>query len=113
MPGLRRLAALSDVNNTAAKVEALQEGARAHNVELSIYRIPRGGEIAPAMDMAHPLGAAALNVCAGGLLLWANRQLIMDRAAALHLPTMPDGPRRRRNPTSPPTDRVLVGSSQR
>ena len=23
-----------------------------------------------------------------GILLWANRQLIMDRAAALHLPTM-------------------------
>ena len=82
------MAALSDVNNTAAKVEALQEGARAHNVELSIYRIARGGEIAPAMDTAHPLGAAALNVCAGGLLLWANRQLIMDHAAALHLPTM-------------------------
>jgi putative ABC transport system substrate-binding protein len=30
----------------------------------------------------------ALNVCAGGVLLWANRQLIIDRSAALHLPTM-------------------------
>jgi putative tryptophan/tyrosine transport system substrate-binding protein len=88
VPGLRRLAALSDVNNTAAKVEALQEGARAHNVELSIYRIARGEEIAPAIDTAHASGATALNVCAGGVLLWANRQLIMERAAALHLPTM-------------------------
>ena len=88
VPGLRRLAALTDVNNTAAKLEALQEAARAHNVELSIYRIARVEEIAPAIDTAHASGATALNVCAGGVLLWANRQLIMDRAAALHLPTM-------------------------
>ena len=112
LPGLRRLAALADVIDSAAKLDALQEAARAHNVELSIYRIASGEEIAPAIDKAHALGATALNILASPLL-WANRQLIMDRAAALHLPTMPDGPRRRRNPTSPPTDRVLVGSSQR
>ena len=88
VPGLRRLAALADANNTAAKLEALQEAARAHNVELSIYRIARAEEIAPAIDTAHASGATAINVCAGGVLLWANRQLIMDRAAALHLPTM-------------------------
>jgi putative ABC transport system substrate-binding protein len=88
VPGLRRLGALSDVNNTTAKLEALQEAARAHNVELSFYRIAKREEIAPAIDTAHASGATALNVCAGGVLLWANRQLIMDRAAALHLPTM-------------------------
>jgi len=88
VPGLRRLAALTDGHNTAAKLAALQEGARAHNVKLSIYRIARAEEIAPAIDTAHASGARALNVCAGGALLWANRQLIMDRAAALHLPTM-------------------------
>jgi putative tryptophan/tyrosine transport system substrate-binding protein len=88
VPGLRRLAALTDANNTAAKLEALQEGARAHKVKLSIYRIARADEIVPAIDTAHTSGATALNVCAGGVLLWANRRLIMDRAAALHLPTM-------------------------
>jgi putative tryptophan/tyrosine transport system substrate-binding protein len=88
VPGLRRLAALTDANNTVAKLEALQEGARTHNVKLSIYRIARAEEIAPAIDTAHASGARALNVCAGGALLWANRQLIMDRAAALRLPTM-------------------------
>jgi putative tryptophan/tyrosine transport system substrate-binding protein len=88
LPGLRRLAALTDANNTAAKLEALQDGARAHKVKLSIYRISKAEEIAPAIDTAHTSGATALNVCAGGALLWANRQLIMDRAAALHLPTM-------------------------
>ena len=87
VPGLRRMAALADVNNTAAKLDAMQKAARAHNVELSIYRIARGEEIAPAIDTAHASGAAALNIFACPLL-WANRQLIMDRAAALHLPTM-------------------------
>ena len=87
VPGLRRLAALADVNSTATKLDALQEAARARAVELSIYRIARGEEIAPAIDTAHASGAAALNVF-GGILAWSHRQLIMDRAAALHLPTM-------------------------
>ncbi len=90
VPGLRRLAALADANTTyitAAKLEALQEAARAHNVELSIYRIARGEEIAPAIDAAHASGATALNILAS-IILWAHRQLIMERAAALHLPTM-------------------------
>ena len=87
VPGLRRLAALADVNSTAAKLDAMQKAARAHNVELSIYRIARDEEIAPAIDTAHGSGATALNIFACPLL-WANRQLIMDRAATLHLPTM-------------------------
>jgi putative ABC transport system substrate-binding protein len=87
VPGLRRLAALADVNNTAAKLDALQEAARAHNVELSVYRIARGEEIAASIDKAQASGATALNIFACPLL-WANRQLIMDHAAALHLPTM-------------------------
>jgi putative ABC transport system substrate-binding protein len=88
VPGIRRLAALSDVNNTAAKLQALQEAARGRDVELSIYPIAKAEEIAPAMDKAHVMGATAVNVCAGGVLLWANRQLIIDHAATLHLPTM-------------------------
>jgi putative tryptophan/tyrosine transport system substrate-binding protein len=87
VPGLRRMAALADVNNTAAKLEALQQAARAHNVELSIYRIAKGEEIAAAIDSAHASGATALNIFACPLL-WANRQLIIERAAALHLPAM-------------------------
>jgi putative ABC transport system substrate-binding protein len=87
LPGLRRLAALAPVNTTAAKLEALQGAARAHNVELSIYPIARGEEIASAIDAAHASGATALNLLFS-IILWANRQLIMDRAAALHLPTM-------------------------
>jgi ABC-type uncharacterized transport system substrate-binding protein len=70
-----------------AYLEALQAAARAQNVELSIYRFSKAEDIAPAIDAAHASGATALNVF-GGVLAWANRQLIMDRAAALHLPTI-------------------------
>jgi hypothetical protein len=56
---------------------------RCHNVELSIYRIAKVEEIAPAIDTAHASGATALNIFAG-VLTSANRQLIFDRAAALH-----------------------------
>jgi putative ABC transport system substrate-binding protein len=87
VPGLRRLAALGDFNHTTAKLDALQKAARARNVELSIYRVARGEEIVAAIDSSHASGVTALNVLASPLL-WANRQLIMDRAAALHLPTM-------------------------
>ena len=87
VPGLRQMAALADVNRAAARLDALKEAARAQNVELSIYRIARGEEIAAAIDRAQASGATALNIFAGPLL-WANRQLIMDRATALHLPTM-------------------------
>ena len=87
VPGLRQMAALADVYKAAANLDALKEAARAHNVELSIYRVASGEEIAAAINSARASGATALNILAGPLL-WANRQLIMDRATALHLPTM-------------------------
>ena len=86
VPGLRRMAVLLDVT-TDPPLDALQEGARAHNVELSIYRIARGDEIAAAIDKAKASGATALNVTSSGLF-YAHRQLIRDRVATLHLPTI-------------------------
>ena len=88
VPGLRRMAVLTDVNYTsAAKLDELQKAARARNIELSIHRIATGEEIAAAIDMAQASGAAALNVLASPML-FANRQLIMDRVAVLRLPAM-------------------------
>ncbi len=87
VPGVRRMAVLADVNSTPAKLEAMQAAARAHSVELSIHRVARAEEIASAIDTAHASGATALNIFAG-VFLWANRQLIFDRAATLRLPTM-------------------------
>ena len=45
-------------------------------------------EIAAAIDMAQTSGAAALNVLASPML-FGNRQLIMERVAALRLPAIP------------------------
>jgi putative ABC transport system substrate-binding protein len=88
VPGLRRMAVLIDVNYTKfAKLEALQEAARAHNIEFSIHRIAKGEEIAAAIDSAQASGATALNVVSSPLF-YANRHLIMERAAALRLPAI-------------------------
>jgi len=88
VPGLRRMAALADsTNSVVAKLDQLREAALARNIELSIYRVAKGEEIAAAIDAAKTSGAAALNVLASPMLD-VNHQLIMDRAAVLRLPAM-------------------------
>ena len=67
--------------------DTLQEAARAHNVELSIYRISRAQEITSAIDKAQASGATALNVFSSPMLD-GSVPLIMERVAALHLPTI-------------------------
>ena len=90
--GLRLMAVLVDVNYTnAAKLAALQEAARARNVEFSIHRVARAEEIAAAIDSAQASGATALNILATPFFN-AHRRLIMDRAAAAHLPTIYEFP---------------------
>ena len=86
VPGLRRMAALVDVYATSDD-RGLEEAARARNVALSIYRVAKGDEIVAAIDTAHASGATALNVLASPTF-FINRQIIMERAAALRLPTM-------------------------
>jgi putative tryptophan/tyrosine transport system substrate-binding protein len=88
VPGLRRMAALADSNSTASpQLQALQEAARARNVELSIHRIISAEEITPAIDAAKASGAEALNVLSAPIL-FSSRQIIMQRVAALHLPAI-------------------------
>jgi len=88
VPGLRRMAALVDSNTTTvARLNALQEAARARNIELSIHRIAKGEEITGAIEMAKASGAAALNVLASPML-YSNRHLILERVAAQRLPAM-------------------------
>jgi putative ABC transport system substrate-binding protein len=92
VPGLRRMAVLADgYYTTVAKLDALQEAARANNVELSVYRVTRGEEIAAALDMAQASGSTALNILASPLF-YTNRRLIIDRLAALRLPTIYEYP---------------------
>jgi putative ABC transport system substrate-binding protein len=86
------MAVLTDVNFTsAAKLDALQKAARARNIEFSIHRVARGEEIAAAIDSAQASGATALNIVSSPLF-FAHRHLIIDRAAAAHLPTIYEVP---------------------
>ena len=88
IPGLRRMAALADVNHTnATMVDALQTAARAHDVELLILRVTKGDQIAAALDGAQTSGATALNIW-GSPLFFTNRHMIMERAAALLIPAI-------------------------
>jgi putative tryptophan/tyrosine transport system substrate-binding protein len=86
--GLQRMAALADTNATSAlRLQALQDAARSHNVELSLHRVTKPEEIVAAIDAAKASGAAALNVLASPVLYGARR-IIMQRAAALRLPAI-------------------------
>jgi putative ABC transport system substrate-binding protein len=88
VPGLRRLAALADVNaSTPQHLQVLEDAARARGAELSIQRIATSEEIVPAIDAAKTSDTAALNVLSSPLL-FANRLIIMERTAALHLPAI-------------------------
>jgi len=88
VPALRRMAVLADSNRTAAvKLDALRQAANAGNVRLLIHPVAGDKEIVSALDMAQASGATALNVLASPML-YANRQLIMDRAAALRMAAM-------------------------
>jgi putative tryptophan/tyrosine transport system substrate-binding protein len=88
VPGARRIAALADTNATPpARLEALQQEAKARNIELSIQRVDNGNEIPAALESAKAAGAAGLNVLASPML-HANYQIILQRVAALRLPAM-------------------------
>ena len=88
VPGLRRLAALADVNDTKPQhLQALQDAARARGVELSVHQVAKSEEIVPAINAAKASDAAGLNVLASPLL-FAQSQVIIEHAATLRLPAV-------------------------
>ncbi len=88
VPGARRIAALADTNTTApAQLEALQQEAKARNIELSIQRVDKAAEIPGALEAVKGSGATALNVLASPML-HSNLALILERVAALRLPAI-------------------------
>jgi putative ABC transport system substrate-binding protein len=91
VPGIRQMAALADTNQASTKLDALQESARARNIELSIYRISSGQEIAAAIDTAKTSGAEALNVLSSATF-FGFRRLIIERTLALRFPAMYEHP---------------------
>jgi hypothetical protein len=56
-----------------------------------LQRVAKGEEVAAAIDSAKASGATALTVL-GSPILWANRYLILDRVAELHLPAIYQSP---------------------
>jgi putative ABC transport system substrate-binding protein len=87
VPGIRKIATLADAKQRDSRLDALKEGARARNIELSIYRIASGEEIAAAIDSAKTWGADALNVLSSAMF-FGFRQIIIERTLALRLPAM-------------------------
>ena len=88
VPGIRRIAALAHSKETGSlQLQALQDAGRGRDVEVSIYRVANAEEITAAIDAAKASGAAALNVLSSPFL-YVNRQLILERAAALRLPAI-------------------------
>jgi putative tryptophan/tyrosine transport system substrate-binding protein len=92
VPGVRRMAALADVNFTPPQLlQRLQDEARTRGVELLINRVAAPEEIVSAIDAAKSSGAAALNVLASAAF-YANRQIVFDRVATLRIPAMYEWP---------------------
>jgi putative tryptophan/tyrosine transport system substrate-binding protein len=87
VPGLHRMAVLADKATRSPQLQVLQDAARARGVELSVHQVATGEEITAAIEAAKASYPAALNVLASPLL-YGNRQLIMDRVAALRLPAI-------------------------
>ena len=87
VPGIRKMASLADAKQRDNRLDALKEAARARNIELSIYRIASGEEIAAAIDTAKKSGVEALNVLSSAMF-FGFRQVIIERTLALRLPAM-------------------------
>lgn len=69
LPGIQRVAAIADSTRDAGlRPMALQDAARAHNIELSAHQVGRPDEISAAIDAAEASGATALNVLASPFL---------------------------------------------
>jgi putative tryptophan/tyrosine transport system substrate-binding protein len=88
VPGLRRLAILSDRDNpfTVVEISGIQEAARSIAVEVAGFEIRRDQDIAAAFD-AFRDRAEALYVVANPIM-FANRIRINTFALAARLPTM-------------------------
>jgi putative tryptophan/tyrosine transport system substrate-binding protein len=92
VPDARLIAILADPKVTQpAELQALQNAARAHGVELVIFTAGAPEQIAPTMDKAKASGATALNVLAAPLFSF-NRRIVFERASALALPAIYEWP---------------------
>jgi putative tryptophan/tyrosine transport system substrate-binding protein len=88
VPGLRRIAALSD--STVARpgqIQDLQNSARARGIELSIFGVAKPEEIVTAIDAAKSSGVQALNFLASSQFFPIS-STVMERIVAVRLPSI-------------------------
>lgn len=88
LPGAHRVAALAGGDSaTPDRLEALRGVARRAGVELAIRTVQSGEDIEPAFAAFKADGVAGVNVLASALLFF-NRKIVLERAAALRLPAI-------------------------
>jgi putative ABC transport system substrate-binding protein len=88
VPGARHMAALADSKITTPEhLQALQEGAQARGVALSILGVAKPDEIRSAIHSAKASGADALNVLATPLF-FRNRRAVIEDVATVRLPAI-------------------------
>jgi ABC-type uncharacterized transport system substrate-binding protein len=92
VPGARRIAAMADSKVTLPyHLQMLQHAARSRGIELLTFGVGGPEEIVSAIDAAKASGAEALNFLATPLFSVPgshNNQIVMDRIAAIRLPTI-------------------------
>jgi len=92
VPGARRIAVLAEPTiSQPAELKALRNAAGARNVELEVFTVGAPDQIALAMEQAKAWGANALNVLSASLFSF-NRQIVIEKAAALGLPAIYEWP---------------------
>ncbi len=88
LPNARRMALLADATlQQPEHLATLQGLARLKGVELSVLRIEKPEDIESALDFAKAGGTEGINILASPLL-FANRDRIFAKTAALRLPAM-------------------------
>jgi putative tryptophan/tyrosine transport system substrate-binding protein len=92
VPGARRMAALADSNVTPLRhLQTLQDAARLHGVELSVFGVAGPQEIVPAIDGAKASGAEAINFLATPLFSVPGsrtNRIVIERVTELRLPAI-------------------------
>jgi putative ABC transport system substrate-binding protein len=88
VPGVRRMAALSDSEGgRPSHLRMLQEAARGRGIELLVFGVAGPGEIAPAINAARTAGAEAFNFLATPLFS-VHRRVVFERVAAQRVPAI-------------------------
>ncbi len=88
VPSARKIAAIADANITPSDhLRELQNAAKAHGIELSVFALPKPEETVSAIDAAKVAGVEAINFLATPLT-FVVRPAVFARVAQLRLPAI-------------------------